>query len=313
MDSNIAYKVKRSTAVLALHSVTLSEYGHLRPALEKLAAVNFDLERLDNETLQVLYVGLDDAFTAKVLAEFEFERGLGAVRDNRACVAVCNLCGKGDSRDDGANRDHLRYEFRLANKAGGTEVWTGSTCIINHAIKVQGAANADEARRILEKVFREHLARWRIEQWQGEHPDHVEIPRQFEQFRTLPRDLSSYGRYSRHEGEAMLMGIDLSTLSRDAMKAFKPFRAAVRKYQRDGHLGFGKAHEPSEKQHAWDRAKRVLTETARFERALLDAAQVTDPDERIAHFARLRDEREAEAAEAQARPRARNPRSASTI
>jgi len=310
MDSKtIGYRVKRATAVLALNSVTLGTYSHLRPALEALAAVNFDMERLPDETVQVLYAGLDDTFSAKVLAEFSYVPGRGAVRDNGACVAICNLCGKGDSRDDGANRDHLRYEFRLTNVAGGEPVWTGSTCIINHALKVQGAENAEEARRILEKSFREHLAMWRIEQWQAEHPDHKEIPTQFEQFRTLPRDLSSYGRYSRYEGEAALLGLDLGRLSRDASRSFKPFRAAVRKYQRDGHLGFGKGTFPSEKQAAWERAKDVLEKVVRLERDLLDAAQINDPDERIAHFVKLREQREQEAAEAAANaPRIRRPR-----
>jgi len=310
MDSKtIGYRVKRSTAVLALNSVALNSQTHLRPALEALAAVNFDMERLDNETVETLYAGLDDTFSAKVLAEFSYVSAFGSVRDNGACIAICNLCGKGDSRDDGANRDHLRYEFKLTNSAGGADVWTGSTCIVNHSLKVQGAGNADEARRILEKSFREHLAMWRIEQWRAEHPDHGEIPNQFEQFRTLPRDLSHYGRYSRYEGEAALLGLDLTTMSREASRAFKPFRAAARKYMRDGHLGFGKGLLPSEKQVAWAGAKTLLTQVVQLERDLLDAAQIIDPDARLAHFLGLREKREAEAAEAKANlPRLRRPR-----
>lgn len=305
------YKVKRSTAVLALHSAAIRTRSYLLPALEALRAQNYDYERLPDETLQALFAGLDEDFTKQVLAEFRFIAKLGAVRDHRACVAICNLCGKGDSRDDGANSDHLRYEFRLTNTEGGSEVWTGSTCIINHALKVDGAGNADEARRILEKSFREHMALWRIEQWQALNPDHKEIPLQWDRFRTTPRDVGFAGRFENHGAELSLLGFDFEQIRKDVHTHYRRFRAAVRKYQRDGHLGFGKGLEPSQKQSSWERAKELLRDFIAIDQALNASQQLTDPDEKIALLIERREQLTQEAAgraAATCPPRRRQPR-----
>ena len=286
--TGIGYRVRRSTAVLALASawVAANRDKDFVRALKKLAKANFDFPRLDDETTEILYASFDDELTKAVLDEYEFLPGRGAVRDLGGCIGFCAMCGKGDSLEHRENRDKIRYEFRLVSNQGGKVVWVGSTCIINHSLKVKGAESSAEAKAVLERSFREHVRQWRIEQWQKENPDHVSIPDSFRSFRTLPSEFGWNGKYARYEGELILLGVDPLAFSKRVNATFKPLRSAVRKYERDGHLGFGKGVEKSQKEQAWIEAKEILALAATLDRALIDAP--ADPDERIDHFVALK-------------------------
>jgi len=277
------YKVLRTTLVLAMHSVYLKtiEDDTLVDAMDVIVASNFDLQRVDTDTLEAVYAHFDEATTAKVLGEYTFRPRHGNIRDLSACIGTCNLCGKGDSRDDGDNQDKIRYEFRLTNTAGGSDVWTGSTCIINHHLKVDGAGTSEEARKALQRAFNQHKEEWKREAWRMAYPDHVDIPALFERNRRIPHRLHYYGALGRAEAEIGLLGISFAELRHDARvfnhQPMGAFKKAARWYA-------GNVYLTPKKQEAWVTAQRVSKLVDFVERALMDAQNITDAEERIAFF-----------------------------
>ena len=145
----IGYRKTRATAVLASCSnvIRAAQDTELTAVLAKLREKNFELARLKDSELEYVFAYFDEDMTGKIISEFRFVPELGSIRDLKRAEGHCDLCGKGDSRDDGGNEDKLRYQFKLANHAGGQDIWVGSTCIWQHGLHVDGAANADEARR----------------------------------------------------------------------------------------------------------------------------------------------------------------------
>lgn len=275
----LGYRVKRSTIVLALasHELKTQKFAPLIKSLEKVRDENFDFDRVPDKHLENVYGFLDNAITEKVLAEFRFIPRIGNVRDLGGCVGVCALCGKGDSKDEGGNEDHLRYEFKLTNQAGGEDVWTGSTCIVNHHLKVDGAANSEEAKAILTKALRQHIALWKQEAWRAEHGDHVDIPEQWSRFRFLPRQLDPWGLFGRYDVELSVVGIKRDELKHAAHRLFRPFRSATRFYERKSFLS------PS-KTETWLEAKSVLRQVKLADSLIREAQGITEPEARLAFF-----------------------------
>jgi len=279
------YKVLRTTLVLAMHSAYLRSVSdpEVEAAMKAIVTSNFDLQRVDESVLEVVYAHFDEETTAKVLDEYVFRMRHGNIRDLFACIGTCSLCGKGDSRDDGANEDKIRYEFRLTNTAGGEDVWCGSTCIINHHLKVDGAGTSDEARKALQRAFTAHKEEWKREAWRLAHSDHLSIPSLFEENRRLPKKLAYYGVLGRASVEIGLMGISYAELEAEAAvfqhQPMGAFKKAARFYA-------GNRYLTPLKHDAWTRAKKVVRLADFIERALAAAQDIADPKERIAYFRR---------------------------
>jgi hypothetical protein len=275
--------VLRTTLVLAHHSDHVKQLNDelLNKAMQAVAAGNYDFQRIAKKHMELIYAHFDDETSARVLDEFVFRPRWGHIRDLGACIGVCALCGKGDSKDTGDNEDKIRYEFLLSNTSGGTDVWCGSTCIINHHLKVDGAATSAEARKSLERAFREHKEEWKREVWRQAHPDHVDIPALYEEGCTLPSRIRYNGPLAQAEAEIGLMGISFAELERDvSVFQWRPmgaFRKAVRFYT-------GSRYLTPRKMPAWVVAKRVVRLVAFIERALLDGQDIDSVDERIAFF-----------------------------
>jgi len=275
------YKVLRTTLVLAMSSAYLRTISDpaVSDAMRAAVAANYDLQRVDADALEIIYAHFDEATTAKVLDEYVFRPSLGSIRDLYACIGTCSLCGKGDSRDDGANEDKIRYEFCLTNIAGGVDVWCGSTCIINHHLKVDGAATSEEARKALQRTFAQHKEEWKREAWRLAYPDHADIPALFERNRQLPARMRYYGLLGRAEIEIGLLGISFAQLKAGSKlfesKPMGAFKKAARWYA-------GNAYLTPAKHESWVEAKRVSKLVDFIERALLDVQNVTDPQEKIA-------------------------------
>jgi len=179
------YRRLRATSVLAAASKAVSglQEEEFVAALARLREANFHLDRLDDLDVEIIYGTMDEALTKRVVDEFTFRPLMGNIRDLGACVGVCDLCGKGGSRDDDANEDRIRFQYLLTNTAGGSNVWTGSTCIVQHGLHVDGARTIEEAERILKKVMNQHKAQWKVEAWRAQHADHSDIPAQWEALR----------------------------------------------------------------------------------------------------------------------------------
>jgi len=181
----IGYRKTRATAVLAAHSHTIAakQDKSLNAVLARLRTVNFDIARLKPREVEYIFAYFDGKVTDKITGEFSFSPGYGSIRDLKAASGHCDLCGKGDSRDDGGNVDKLRYQFLLANDAGGESIWVGSSCIWQHGLHVDGAANMEEAKEVLRKSLQEHIRTWKVQDWQLANPDHATIPDTWQEFR----------------------------------------------------------------------------------------------------------------------------------
>ncbi len=221
-----------------------------------------------------------------MLRRRDFKSGIGSVRDYGSRYGICELCGKGDSRDDGGNEDKLRYAFKLSNiKPGGRDLWCGSTCIINHALKVEGALTAEHAKSILEKTLREHMALWKVEHWRATHPMHVKIDAQYA---ALCQESSrlKYRAQAEHT-YAKALGVDPYTLKWDVYRLVHTFGTSARFYRRRGHL-------TEQKMIAWRKAVGMLDALAWLKRTLDAAYQHSSThNERLAFLAeekRKRDE-----------------------
>lgn len=266
INKPLGYRVTRTTIALAAASATFKamQDDKLRRAIEEVQRLNYDFDRIPDSTLEYIYAVFDDETMTRVKDEFEFVPGLGSLTDYGGRSGVCALCGKGDSRDDGANEDMLRYAFKLSNvNGGGQDLWVGSTCIVNHALKVRGAETAAHAKRILEKSLREHLAMWKIEAWRASHPDHVNITTQFERLKKRSIELG-HMRYSREADATILLGnTALTTTDRSyryggiyALKQqvagiTRKFGTATRFYVRRGHV-------TKQKMAAWEQGRAML-------------------------------------------------------
>lgn len=245
----IGYRKTRATAVLATssHYFQTKQDAKFSKVLERLRTKNFDLGKLTNRELELIYAKFDKNVTDKICGEFRFITSFGNIQDLKECTGFCDLCGKGDSRDDGANEDKLRYLFRLTNTAGGTDVWVGSSCIWQHGLHVDGAANAEEAKEILRKTLQEHIKQWKIQAWQADHPDHEDIPELWENYRKCYFNSYPVEFYS-------ALGLDRNLLIGDWRRLFKAFRSAARFYDRKTFLSPAKTK-------VWDDAKALWAKT----------------------------------------------------
>lgn len=263
----IGYRKTRATAVLAMHAQCVQQKQDevLAGALAQLRSNNFDLQRLKRKHLEIIYASFDKKLTMQIVDEFEFVPTFGNIRDLGKAEGHCDLCGKGDSRDDGANEDKLRYQFLLTNHAGGQSIWVGSSCIVQHGLHVDGAANAEEAEQILKKSLAEHLKAWKIAQWRDDNPDHGAIPELWSAFSRIP-----YFRQYPDEFYAAYGAEQASVPHTKVKRLFRPMRSASKFYDRKGFLS------PS-KTEVWREAQKVRIEINKMLDLFRDAANKFPP------------------------------------
>lgn len=186
----VGYKKLRTTIALLVHSKALEAErdAEMTEAVRAVWTANYALDVLDARTLECVS-SLDEALTKAAANEYEFSPDLGSIRDHGMHVGTCALCGKGDSKGDGSNRDLLRYDFLLRNTAGGVDLWVGRTCIVKFGLRVAGAATAAEAQKILERAMRTHMRWWEVQAFRAANPDHADIPAHARGlFQRAPRD-----------------------------------------------------------------------------------------------------------------------------
>lgn len=280
------YKHVRTTIVLLMSSSVFREFPlKEQRAFSELREANFDLSAVTNLTLEHAYAKLDDELMERVQREFEFVPALGNIQDHGGCYATCALCGKGDSKDEGDNQDRLRYDFRLTNLGGGQDLWVGSNCIVNFALKVRGAETSEEARAILERSLREHLAMWKKEQWRAEHMDHLEIPQQWEEMKTFMQRLKYYSDLGSRTSDLNALGYTQSSLFYKTTERQRDMRIVTRFYRRSDYL-------TQVKQEMWDLSKSWLNEL-RWISNMLDRSKNLGSQARIDFLISQREERRA--------------------
>ena len=133
----------------------------LRAVLTPLATkLDWNFDRLSREDTEMIYALVDGALADA--AKAEFSANTDSLIDHRHSDAVCKLCG----------HQHIRFEFLLENKAGGENVWTGSTCIEEYGLNVDGAATAEDALARLRAAIARAKRKVEREDWQVAYPDH---------------------------------------------------------------------------------------------------------------------------------------------
>jgi hypothetical protein len=133
----------------------------LRPVLDKLAnGIDWDIGALSKAEIEAIYAHVDEDLGEQ--AKEEFQADTSTIIDHRDGDADCKLCG----------HRHIRWEFLLRNYAGGTDHWTGSTCIETYGINVDGETTAEAALAKLRSAIGEAKRKAEREDWQKAHPNH---------------------------------------------------------------------------------------------------------------------------------------------
>lgn len=282
------YKEVRTTIALLLASTLAKGIDTTtRTKIQVVVDRNFDLSGLPDDVLEAVFATVDDETMAKVKAEFEFTPRTTNIVDLGAHVGTCALCGKGDSKqtegDD--NRDKLRYHWRLSNIAGGEDLWVGSTCILNHALKVRGAETAEEARAILERTMRECLALWKAEAWRVANPDHAMIPKHYRDLSDFSHSFKNYGTYGSRGHDIYTLGQTQNGIYWKLRKLTTQMKAVSRFYERKSAL-------TESKDATWKEA-RALLKSLNWMAKVLDETRNLPNERRTVALLEAKQQREA--------------------
>jgi hypothetical protein len=135
----------------------------LREVIDHLAGeCEWSIDRLSSGQLEIVY-GYVDADLAE-RAKAEYSADIESIVDHRSSDAMCLLCG----------HKHIRWEFTLRNGHGGRNHKTGSTCIEEYGLNVDGAATAEDALALLRGAIAAGKRRASRDAWQEEYPDHAD-------------------------------------------------------------------------------------------------------------------------------------------
>lgn len=148
---------KRVSLHLGLLSTVARQKPGLVEALQAAKDADFDLAKLTQEQIEIIYAAYDDEFEKAVLSEFEADPSF--LIDLGHTMGKCPLCGHAP----------IRWLFRVLNTKGGQSVECGSECIITYGVCVKGAETAEHARKLLEQQIRKAIRKLLIEAWHTEY------------------------------------------------------------------------------------------------------------------------------------------------
>ena len=151
--------IRRVTLNLIRHAACCPR--KLKIALNRLARIDWDMDALSAKDLDTIYAYVDDDLAER--AKVEFTADTSSIIDHRFTDWTCSLCG----------HQGCRWEFTLTNISGGSNVQTGSHCIIEYALSVDGEISAEEALKRLRAAISRMKRVEQREQWQQDHADHV--------------------------------------------------------------------------------------------------------------------------------------------
>ncbi len=152
--TNASIHSKRVTLNLARRSTAAKDIPGLVAAIDALDAAGWDMHKLAQGDVELIYTSFDEVMEQKVKDEFEADPSF--LVDHGSNYTDCKLCGQFP----------IRFEFRIQpTKEGGQAVNCGIDCIVNHQLHVKGAETAEAARKVLECQIRKQLRKCRIEAW----------------------------------------------------------------------------------------------------------------------------------------------------
>jgi hypothetical protein len=144
---------KRVSLNLGYHSATCRQNPQLGEALAAAKGAGWDLNRLQQKQIEIIFAEFDEDLEKEIKAEFAADPKY--LVDLGHSEGTCPLCG----------HEGIRWLFKITNTAGGQDVQCGSQCIVSHGINVQGAETAELAQKALEKAIRKRLRELEIKAW----------------------------------------------------------------------------------------------------------------------------------------------------
>ena len=157
-----ARKHQRRVTLNLIHHSSLGS-PELRRALTALAGEHdWDMGAMAAEDLEAIYAEVDDELAAKATDEFIAEPSTIVDHKWTRTDVKCKLCG----------HPHIRFEFLLRNVRGGVDVWTGSRCIHEYGLNVEGEESAEAALEAIKRVIATAKRKYDRHIWRQEHPDH---------------------------------------------------------------------------------------------------------------------------------------------
>jgi hypothetical protein len=132
----------------------------LREVLDYLAQEDWNTKALTKTQNELIFALVDGPLGDR--AKSEFHADTSTIIDHRSSDASCKLCG----------HKHIRWEFQLRNDAGGKDVWTGSTCIVQYGLRVDGEATSEDALARLNAAINAAKKKAYRDDWQKANPDH---------------------------------------------------------------------------------------------------------------------------------------------
>lgn len=185
---------RRVTLNLLRHSVVAPR--KLRSAIDRLAAMDWNLKALKKKDTEIIFGGVNNAVADEALDEFVAD--LETIRDLKRHPRAGNT----DNRCELCGHHHIRWEFDLRNISGGKDTKTGSTCIRTYGLNVDGYGTQEAALEALTLAIAKAQRTADREEWQEAHPQHVaELDELAEgiKFLDINRRLNPYQLYSHVE------------------------------------------------------------------------------------------------------------------
>ena len=167
--------VRRITLNILRHADCCPE--DVRMIADRLAGdLAWDWHALDKLEVETIFAKVDSALTDKALDEFEADTS--GIIDHYWKANPERRDGDGDTYCRLCGHKHIRWEFPLRNVSGGEDgkdTWTGSSCIEQYGLRVDGEATADAALQKLRSAIGRAKRVADADGWVKEHPDHEEI------------------------------------------------------------------------------------------------------------------------------------------
>jgi len=148
--------------------------------VDALAADGWDWTKLARGDAEAIYGLVDDALVEKAKAEFAADTTTVVDLDRHWSDAPQFVDEDGDTFCPLCGHKHLRWGFTLKNTVKaetehelGRDLLTGSTCVVEYGLRVDGTTTAEAALAALNKAIAGLTRKAEREDWRRDHPEHA--------------------------------------------------------------------------------------------------------------------------------------------
>lgn len=148
--------------------------------VDSLAVAGWDWSTLTPADAEAIYGLVNDDLVEQAKAEFAADTTTVVDLDRHKADSPEFLDSDGDTHCPLCGHKHIRWGFSLRNTAKaetrsemGSDLLTGSTCVVQYGLRVDGETTAEAALAALNAAIARLTRKAECEDWQKEHPDHV--------------------------------------------------------------------------------------------------------------------------------------------